>query len=233
MNYYSSQKIGLIGGIIAFLVIYNLPFTIANPQADKVIAVAALMIIWWITESVHIAVTALVPLTLFPLVGIMDLKSVATNYSHPIIYLFFGGFVIALALEKVQLHKRIALSILKMTGTRANGIILGFMLATAAMSMWISNTASTVLMLPIALSVIQLLNEGKTEFTKGDRHFALSIMLGIAFSANIGGLSTPVGTPPNSVAIAFLENEYWISELDFGRNAFHAHYVCSDIFFYC
>lgn len=177
---------------------------------DPVIAVAAWMIIWWITEAVSISVTALLPLALFPLLGILDIKSVASNYANPIVYLFFGGFIIALALEKVNLHKRIALSILKITGTKANGIILGFMISTALMSMWISNTASTVVMLPIAISVIGLLMNDADGFTKKDQNFALAIMLGIAFSANIGGMATLIGTPPNSVMLAFLNEQYQI-----------------------
>lgn len=177
---------------------------------DPVVAVASWMIVWWISEAVSISVTALLPLALFPLLGIMDIKSVSSNYANPIVYLFFGGFVIALALEKVQLHKRIALSILKITGTKANGIILGFMIATALMSMWISNTASTVVMLPIAVSVISLLMNDADGFTKRDQNFALAIMLGIAFSANIGGMSTLIGTPPNSVMLAFLNEQYQI-----------------------
>ena len=116
--------------------------------------------------------------------------------------------MIALALEKVQLHKRIALSILKITGTKANGIVFGFMLATALMSMWISNTASTVVMLPIAVSVITLLMDDADGFTRNDQFFSLAIMLGIAFGANIGGMATLIGTPPNSVMLAFLNEEY-------------------------
>jgi sodium-dependent dicarboxylate transporter 2/3/5 len=122
----------------------------------------------------------------------------------------FGGFVLALALEKVNLHRRIALTIVKLTGTTPEKVVLGFMLATAFMSMWISNTASTVVMLPIAISVIKLLIDDKDGFTKGDKNFALSIMLGIAFGANAGGIATVIGTPPNSVLIGLLENEYHI-----------------------
>ena len=133
------KSIGFIAGLVAFLVILFFPVEIFNPLAQKVIAVAAWMIIWWITETVSISVTALIPLTIFPLIGIMDIKTVAANYSSPIVYLFFGGFVIALALEKVNLHRRIALSILKLTGTKADGVIFGFMLSTWLMSMWISN----------------------------------------------------------------------------------------------
>ncbi|WP_299217735.1 DASS family sodium-coupled anion symporter [uncultured Dokdonia sp.] len=203
-----SRKIGFLTGPILCIILLAIPFTIVTPEIDRVIAIAAWMIIWWITEAVSISVTALIPLALFPLLGIGDIKSVASNYANPIVYLFFGGFVIALALEKVQLHKRIALSILKITGTKANGIVLGFMIATALMSMWISNTASTVVMLPIAVSVIQLLINDADGFTKNDKNFALSIMLGIAFAANIGGMSTLIGTPPNSVMLAFLNENY-------------------------
>lgn len=203
-----SKKIGFLAGPLLCILILALPFDIINPAIDRVIAIAAWMIVWWITEAVSISVTALIPLALFPLLGIGDIKSVASNYANPIVYLFFGGFVIALALEKVQLHKRIALSILKITGTKANGIVLGFMIATALMSMWISNTASTVVMLPIAVSVIQLLMDDADGFTKNDKNFALSIMLGIAFAANIGGMSTLIGTPPNSVMLAFLNESY-------------------------
>jgi sodium-dependent dicarboxylate transporter 2/3/5 len=203
-----SKKIGLVLAPLLFLIIVNLPFQIVSELGDKVIAVAIWMVIWWITEAVHIAVTALLPLVLFPLLGVMDAKDVGANYGSPIIFLFFGGFVLALALEKVNLHRRIALTIIRMTGTTPNKVILGFMIATAFMSMWISNTASTVVMLPIAISVIKLLIDDEDGFTKGDRNFALSVMLGIAFSANAGGIATVIGTPPNSVLIGLLENEY-------------------------
>ncbi len=166
------------------------------------------MVIWWITEPINIAVTALLPLVLFPLLKIMNIADVGANYGSPIIFLFFGGFVLALALEKVNLHKRIALNIVKFTGTTPNKIVLGFMLATAFMSMWISNTAATVVMLPIAISVIKLLMKDADGFTKKDQNFALSMMLGIAFAANAGGIATVIGTPPNSILIGFLENQY-------------------------
>ncbi len=203
-----SKKIGLFLAPLLFFIIVNLPFQLVSELGDKVIAVAVWMIIWWITEAVHIAVTALLPLVLFPLLGVMQAGDVGANYGSPIIFLFFGGFVLALALEKVNLHKRIALTIIRMTGTTPNKVILGFMIATAFMSMWISNTASTVVMLPIAISVIRLLIDDEDGFTKGDRNFALSVMLGIAFSANAGGIATVIGTPPNSVLIGLLENEY-------------------------
>jgi len=204
----TSKKIGLILGPLLFLVFLNLPFGLISEKGDAVIAVALWMLFWWITEAVSISVTALLPLLLFPLLDILPIAEVGANYGSPIVFLFFGGFVMALALEKVNLHKRIALNIIKLTGTTPNKVVLGFMIATAVLSMWISNTASTVVMLPIALSVIHLLINDQDGFTKQDQNFALSVMLGIAFSANAGGIATVIGTPPNSVMIGLLENEF-------------------------
>ncbi|PRX56026.1 SLC13 family permease [Flagellimonas meridianipacifica] len=203
-----SKKWGLILGPVAFLILINLPIELVSEKGDHVIAVAVWMLIWWITEAVSISVTALLPLLLFPLLKILPIAEVGANYGSPIVFLFFGGFVMALALEKVNLHRRIALNIIKITGTTPNRVILGFMIATASLSMWISNTASTVVMLPIAISVISLLIDDEDGFTKNDQNFALSVMLGIAFSANAGGIATVIGTPPNSVLIGLLENEY-------------------------
>jgi sodium-dependent dicarboxylate transporter 2/3/5 len=204
-----TKKLGLIAGPLLFFIFTNLPTLIPeNENANGVIAVALWMVIWWITEAVSISVTALLPLVLFPVLNIMPIADVGANYGSPIIFLFFGGFVLALALEKVNLHKRIALNIIKITGTTPNKVVLGFMIATASLSMWISNTASTVVMLPIAMSVIDLLINDEDGYTKNDQFFALSVMLGIAFSANAGGIATIIGTPPNSVMIGLLENEY-------------------------
>jgi sodium-dependent dicarboxylate transporter 2/3/5 len=205
---HSTKKIGLLLGPLLFFIIQFSPITLVSAKADAVIAVAVWMVLWWVTETVNIAVTALLPLILFPLLKVMEIADVGANYGSPIIFLFFGGFVLALALEKVNLHKRIALNIVKLTGTTPNKVVLGFMIATALMSMWISNTASTVVMLPIAISVIRLLINDKDGFTKADKNFALSIMLGIAFAANAGGIATVIGTPPNSVLIGLLENQY-------------------------
>ncbi|WP_027137121.1 SLC13 family permease [Gaetbulibacter saemankumensis] len=203
-----SKKIGLLFGPLFFIIIKFLTPEIISSEATTVIAIAAWMIIWWVTEAVSISVTALLPLLLLPLFKIMSMADVGANYGSPIVFLFFGGFVLALALEKVNLHKRIALNIIKYTGTTPNKVILGFMLATGFMSMWISNTATTVMMLPIALSVIKLLTNDADGFTKKDKNFAVSVMLGIAFSANAGGIATVIGTPPNSILIGLLENEY-------------------------
>jgi len=203
-----SKQLGLLLGPSFFLFFQFAPLGDLSSQATVVIALALWMVTWWITEAVSISVTALLPLVIFPLFDIMSMNEVGANYGSSIVFLFFGGFILALALEKVNLHKRIALSIIRKTGTTPNRVILGFMLATAFMSMWISNTASTVVMLPIALSVIQLLVKSDGGLTKEERHFSLSVMLGIAFSANAGGIATVIGTPPNSVLIGLLENEY-------------------------
>ena len=203
-----SKKLGLFLGPILFFIILNLPFELVSEQGDKVIAVAIWMIVWWVTEAISISVSALLPLILFPLLKVMPIADVGANYGSPIVFLFFGGFVMALALEKVNLHRRIALNIIKLTGTTPNKVVLGFMIATAALSMWISNTATTVVMLPIAMSVIGLLVNDEDGFTKDDQNFALSVMLGIAFAANAGGVATVIGTPPNMVMVGLLENEY-------------------------
>ncbi|MDO5972442.1 DASS family sodium-coupled anion symporter [Flavivirga aquimarina] len=207
-NHPLSKKIGLFIGPLLFVTLLFIPFDSISEKGNFVIATASWMISWWITEAVSISVTALLPLILFPLLKVMPVGDVGANYGSPIVFLFFGGFVLALALEKVNLHKRIALNIIKRTGTTPNKVVLGFMIATAFLSMWISNTASTVVMLPIAMSVINLLINDEDGFTKKDQNFALSVMLGIAFSANAGGIATVIGTPPNSVLIGLLENEY-------------------------
>lgn len=206
----ASKKIGLFLGPILFLIVQLLPFDIISNTADTVIATALWMVFWWITEAVSISVTALLPLILFPLFKVMPMEAVGANYGSPIVFLFFGGFILALALEKVNLHKRIALNIIKKTGTTPNKVVLGFMIATGFMSMWISNTACAVFMLPIAMSVIKLLINDADGYTKSDQNFAISVMLGIAFAANAGGIATVIGTPPNSILIGLLENEYHI-----------------------
>lgn len=212
------KQIGFFLGPLLFLIFRLLPGpAVISADAWKVLALGVLMLIWWISEAVPIPVTALLPMILLPILGIYDLKTAAAPYANPIVYLFMGGFMLALAMEKWNLHRRIALNIVKITGTNANGIILGFMVATGFMSMWISNTATTIMMLPIALSVIDLLTS-QTSGTpsKGIRYFSLSIMLGIAYAANIGGTATIIGTPPNVVFAAFMLETYQI-EVTFAK----------------
>jgi sodium-dependent dicarboxylate transporter 2/3/5 len=169
------------------------------------------MLIWWISEAVPIAVTSLLPLVLLPSMGVAKMDAVATPYANPVVYLFMGGFVIALAMEKWDLHKRIALHIVNLTGTNANGILGGFMMATAFISMWISNTATAIMMLPIGLSIISLMQDQmmpSEENERGLRNFSIAMMLAIAYGANIGGTATIIGTPPNVVFAGYMRENF-------------------------
>lgn len=191
-----SKRIGFFTGPAAFLLLL---FTDAGPSplATKVLAVAAWMLVWWMTEVFPIYITAMLPMVFFPALGIMDLKSTFAPYGSPIIFLFLGGFLIALAMEERRLHERIAFGLIRITGTKLSGVLLGFMIATATVAMWISNTATTVMMLPIALSVANLVKAQADEAQF--KRFSLLLMLGIAYAANIGGTITLIGTPPNLV----------------------------------
>ncbi len=166
-----------------------------NPQVTYTLAVALLMAIWWITEIIPLAVTSLLPIVLFPMLGIMNGKLVSATYFNHVIFLFIGGFLIALALQKWNLHKRIALKLLLLVGLTPARILLGFMIATAFLSMWISNTATTMLMVPILISIISKLEE--INDTETVQHFSIGLLLSIAYSASIGGIATLIGTPPN------------------------------------
>jgi sodium-dependent dicarboxylate transporter 2/3/5 len=200
------QYIALALGPIVFITIQW-----ANPQfwfpeiGWDVFSIALWMIIWWIFEAIPIFATALLPMILFPVTGVFSLVDATSPYASPIIFLFMGGFMLALAMEKHQLHRRIALSLIRLTGTNANGIILGFMLATAVLSMWISNTATAVMMLPIALSVVKLLEFSENQFS-GFNRFKTALFLSIAYSANVGGMATIIGTPPNVVLVGLVKS---------------------------
>ena len=189
--------VSLLAGISMALFFYFVnPFGVAH-RASVVLAIAILMIVWWVTEALPMPVVALLPLVLFPLLSIADLKTVAASYGDQIIFLFMGGFMLGLAIEKWNLHRRIALGIVKITGTSGDRIVLGFILATGFISMWISNTATTMMMFPIALSVIHVMKSGHDG--KGNmKHFSLAMMLAIAYASNFGGIATKIGTPPNT-----------------------------------
>ncbi len=189
--------IGFILGPSIFLLIQALGFT---EPIYSVVGLAIWMIVWWVTEAVPIPVTALLPIVVLPLAGIFTVSQATAPYASPIIFLFMGGFLIALGLERHGLHLRLALNLLKITGSSGNGIILGFMIASALLSMWISNTATAVMMLPIASSVVGLLSSRQGL----NKNFALALMLSIAYSANIGGTITLIGTPPNVVMAGYL-----------------------------
>jgi solute carrier family 13 (sodium-dependent dicarboxylate transporter), member 2/3/5 len=184
------------------------------PEAWKVLGVALWMAFWWLTEAMPVSVTALMPLILFPVLGLFSFKATAAPYAHPLIFLFMGGFIIARAIEAWNLHRRIALMIVRAFGTRPDYLIAGFMLATATLSMWVSNTATTVMMLPIAISIIGVLNE--KEDPDVAMNTATALLLGIAYSASIGGAGTLVGTPPNALLAAFAQDQLGI-ELGFAK----------------
>ena len=177
-------------------------------------AISLFMATWWISEAVPIPATSLLPLVLFPLFGSGTMAEAAAPYAHHLIFLFMGGLLIATAMVRWNLHKRIALHIIRRAGTRPQALILGSMLATAFLSMWVSNTATTVMMLPVALSLIAL--SETTGTGKMQERFALLLLLCVAYSANIGGMGTLIGTPPNAFMAAFLESEYGIN-ISFAR----------------
>lgn len=200
------HKIGLFAGPLFCLIVVLLkPFPGLSSQAANTAGIALLMATWWITEAIPIPATALLPLLLFPVLQVMNARDVAMRYADPNIFLFMGGFFIAMAMQRWDLHKRIALHIVRILGTSPRKIILGFMCATAFLSMWISNTATTMMMFPIGLAVIlhvvtMIEKKNPNIDTKpGSFNFGLSLMLGIAYAASIGGIATLVGTPPNIV----------------------------------
>lgn len=213
--------VGLLAGPLAFLAIQAVVSNdFISPGANKVLGVATWMIIWWISEAAPVPITALLPLVMFPFLGVMKMSEAAAPYANPIIFLFMGGFMIALGLEKHRLHERIALNLIRITGTSGNGIILGFLIATGFISMWISNTATAMMMLPIALSVINLLKTEQANIpevmTKGERNFGIGLMLVIAYAANIGGIATIIGTPPNVVFVGLLD-QFYHQKIPFGK----------------
>lgn len=187
-----------------------------NPQANAVLACTVWIAIWWIFEVTNISVTALLPIIIFPLSGALDLKATTASYGHKYIFLYMGGFILAIAIEKWNLHKRIALSIIDILGAGISRIILGFMAATAFMSMWISNTATSVMMLPIGMAIIHQLKDHPDTEEDENALFGKSLMLAIAYSASIGGMATLIGTPPNLVLAGVVQELYGI-EISFAQ----------------
>ncbi len=202
----SRQFFALICVIAAIAVYFLNPFGV-KPDAALVIAFATLMIGLWVTEALPMPVVALLPLILFPLFGIAPIATTASSYANPVIFLFMGGFMLGLAIEKWNLHRRIALNIVRLTGTSGDRIILGFIISTGAISMWLSNTATTMMMFPIALSVVKVMEENHAG-KKGMANFAMSIMIAIALASNFGGVATIIGTPPNVAFAGFYNKQY-------------------------
>src|SRR5699024_7896739 len=215
-SYNTAQWIGLIAGPLFFF----LTLTYFSPESlsEEGLAVLASTIwiaIWWMTEAIPIPATSLLPIILFPLTNGLDMEMTTSAYGDDTIFLFMGGFMIALAMEKWDLHRRIALNIISVIGTNTERIILGFMVATGFLSMWISNTATAMMMVPIGLAIIyqvsdQLKDDNTIDTSKENFGFGKALMLAIAYSASVGGISTLIGTPPNTALAGVVSNMYGI-----------------------
>ena len=206
---------GFVLGPVFFLVLLLIPLPDSvPPEAMRVAAITALMATWWITEAIPIPATSLLPIVLFPLMGVMDGSKVTIAYGNHLVFLFMGGFFIAVTVEKWNLHRRIALHTIRLVGVTPERIILGMMLATAFLSMWISNLAATMMMMTIGMAVLQQSTDQLEKFAmkidtrKGHYKFGIAMMLGIAYAASIGGISTLVGTAPNALFAGIVEQQY-------------------------
>lgn len=209
----------LLGPVVAAILLALPAPDGLSPAAWNVVAITAWMVIWWLSEAIPIPATALLPIPLFPALGIAKLGDTTANYGHPLIFLFLGGFIIAAAMQRSGLHRRIALAIISMIGTSPARLVAGFMAATAFLSMWISNTATTVMMYSVAVSIIAIHKEraaGKAPDDPDVRNFSIALLLGIAYAASIGGVGTLIGTPPNALLASILQTTYNI-EIDFAQ----------------
>lgn len=210
MNRNIKRSILFLGPLI-FVLMQVLDRPESMPEAAfDVLSVTIWMALWWVFEVIPIAVTAILPIILFPLTGAVDIETTTAAFGHKYVFLYLGGFILAVAIEKWDLHKRIALSIINLIGTNIRLIILGFMVATAFLSMWISNTATTVMMLPIGTAIIAQLQDNPNTAEDENKVFGKALMLAIAYSASIGGISTLIGTPPNLVLAGIVEELYGI-----------------------
>ena len=209
--------VGLLLGpaVLALVLLLSPPAGLA-PAAWRVAGVGLLMAIWWITEAIPIPATALLPLVLFPLLGISPITAAAAPFANPVIFLFMGGFIIAAALERCGLHRRLALAVIRVFGVRPVNLVAGFMLATALISMWVSNTATVIMMLPMATSVIALAEPAMSDRSgagspgRVELNFSVCLLLGVAYAASIGGLGTLIGTPPNALLAGFMTETYGV-----------------------
>lgn len=211
------KKIGQILGPLLFIctLLFFHPEGL-NKQANAVLACTVWIAIWWITEAIPISITSLLPIILFPLTGALKLSETTASFGHKYIFLYIGGFILAIAIERWNLHKRIALNIIKIIGINVKSIILGFMIATAFLSMWISNTATSVMMLPIGMAIIAQLNDNPDTIEDENKIFGKALMLAIAYSASIGGMATLIGTPPNLVLAGIVQEIYDV-EITFSK----------------
>ncbi len=211
------KRLAIFSGPVLFisLQIIGKPSTMSE-AAFAVLGVTLWMALWWVTEAIPISVTALLPIILFPLTGALDIETTTAAFGHKYVFLYLGGFMLAVAIEKWNLHKRIALSIIHLIGTNIKLIILGFMVATAFLSMWISNTATSVMMLPIGTAIISQLKNNPETGQNENSIFGKALMLAIAYSASIGGIATLIGTPPNLVFAGIVQELYGI-EISFTK----------------
>lgn len=212
--------VGFVLGLVAFFALLAAPQFTPEPVAQKVAAVTALMAIWWITEAAPLPVTALLPMVLFPLLGAASIAASAAPYADPVIYLLFGGFVLAAAMARCGLHKRMGLACIAAIGTTPRRLVGGMMTATALVSVFVvSNSATAALMLPVALAVLAFVEEKCQDIDDRSRHnLAAALMLGVAYGATIGGMSTLISSPPNALMAAYLAREHGI-ELGFAQYA--------------
>ncbi|MFT0714814.1 SLC13 family permease [Flagellimonas lutimaris] len=207
----SYKKFGFVLGPVLFILIhYFFEDDVLSEQGKDVLAATAWIGIWWVFEVLPIAVTALLPILLFPLLDAVALGDTTASYGHKYVFLYLGGFILAIAIEKWNLHKRIALQIIKTIGTNMYTIVLGFMVATAFLSMWISNTATTVMVLPMAISIVKQLKDNPETPKDENKVFSKLLMLAIAYAASIGGIATLIGTPPNLVFAGFVQKTYGV-----------------------
>lgn len=204
----------IVGPLLLLLCLLTDPPAGLSDKAWLTVGLAALMAVWWSTEAIPIPVTSLLPILLIPVLGIDTLAKATAPYANPTIFLFLGGFLLGLAMQRWNLHRRIALMTLLAMGNQPSRQIAGFMIATAFISMWVSNTATSIMMLPIGLSVIGLLVAGSDEKEGG--RFAVALLLGIAYAASVGGIATLIGTPPNALLAAFLRETYDV-QIGFGQ----------------
>ena len=203
------KKIGFfLGPILFVLTRYFISFEGLSDEGNAVLASTLWIAVWWITEAIPIAATSLMPIILFPLSDGLSLSETTSSFGHRFVFLYLGGFILALSIEKWNLHKRIALNIIKIIGTNIKKIILGFMVATAFLSMWISNTATSVMMLPIGIAIVKQMKDLKNTPENENLIFGKALMLSIAFSASIGGVATLIGTPPNLVFAGIIQKLY-------------------------
>ncbi|MCA9298347.1 MAG: SLC13/DASS family transporter [Phycisphaerales bacterium] len=202
----------VLGPVVCLVVIALLPDAVLEdgvrvsglaPEARRTAGVASWMAIWWLTEAIHLSATALLPLVLFPLLGVLDADETGATYGNPLIFLFLGGFILGLAMERTGLHRRIALITISIVGTRPRRLVAGFMIATALLSAFVSNTATVIMMTPIAVSLLAV------SFPEAPR-LARCLLLGIAYGASIGGIATLIGSPPNTVFANFMSSQYGI-----------------------